>query len=90
LVGIEEWLNFKNHPSIATELVKFLAINTSFEAIEKLTAKTTLLDLEMAEMKKKVNEAIKAATLAANKKSDECKHLTDLLAKRVKTLEEKR
>jgi hypothetical protein len=28
-------LNFKNHPSIATELVKFLAINTSFEAIDK-------------------------------------------------------
>jgi hypothetical protein len=82
-------LNFKNHPSIATELVKFLAINTSFEAIEKLTTKTTVLDMEVADMKKKVNEAVKAATTAANK-ADEGKRLLDLLTKRVKTQEERR
>jgi hypothetical protein len=82
-------LNFKNHPSIATELVKFLAINTSFEAIEKLSGKTALLDLEIADMKKKANEAVKAATSAANK-ADECKRFMDLLTKRVKSLEDKK
>jgi hypothetical protein len=82
-------LNFKNHPSIATELVKFLAINTSFEAIEKLTTRTTVLDMEVADMKKKVNEAVKSATTAANK-VDESKRLLDLLTKRVKSLEEKK
>jgi hypothetical protein len=54
--------------------VKFLAINTSFEAIEKLSTKTTVLDMEITDMKKKVNEAVKGATSAANK-FDECKHL---------------
>jgi hypothetical protein len=32
-------LDFENHPTTATELVKFLAINTSFEAIEKVPMK---------------------------------------------------
>jgi hypothetical protein len=81
-------LNFKNHPSIATELVKFLAINTSFEAIEKLTCKATVLELEIADFKKKVNEAVKTASSAANK-SDESKKQTDLLSKRLSKLEEK-
>jgi hypothetical protein len=82
-------LNFKNHPSIATELVKFLAINTSFEAIEKLTCKTTVLELEIADFKKKLNEALKTAAAASNK-LDETKRLTDLLLKRVTRLEEKK
>jgi hypothetical protein len=30
-------LHFKKHPSIATEREKFLAINTTFEAIEVVT-----------------------------------------------------
>jgi hypothetical protein len=82
-------LNFKNHPSIATELVKFLAINTSFEAIDKLTTKTAVLELEIADFKKKLNEAIKTASASANK-SDEAKRVSDLLIKRVLRLEEKK
>jgi hypothetical protein len=80
-------LNFKNHPSIATELVKFLAINTSFEAIDKLTCKTTLLELDIADLKKKLNEAIKTSSSAANK-ADDTKCQSDDLIKRIKKLED--
>jgi hypothetical protein len=82
-------LNFKNHPSIATKLVKFLAINTSLEAIEKLTCKTKVLELEIADFKRKLNEAIKMASTASNK-SDKTKRQCNLLLKRVTRLEEKK
>jgi hypothetical protein len=82
-------LNFKNHPSIATELVKFLAINTSFEAIEKLTLKAATLELDVREAKKASMEATKTAAAAANK-CDEVKRVNDSLAKRLLKLEEKK
>jgi hypothetical protein len=81
-------LNFKNHPSIATELVKFLAINTSFEAIEKLTTQVAAHQLEICENKKSMAAATKSAMSAANK-ADEAKKLFDQLTKRVVVLEKK-
>jgi hypothetical protein len=75
-------LNFKNHPSIATELVKFLAINTSFEAIDKVTAKAAWLEIEVLDFKKQLAAASKAASTASNK-SDELKLVVAALAKRV-------
>jgi hypothetical protein len=81
-------LNFKNHPSIATELVKFLAINTSFEAIDRLTAKAATMELETSEAKKRVLEAIKTSASAANK-ADELKLKLDSVLKRLQTLEGK-
>jgi hypothetical protein len=81
-------LNFKNHPSIATELVKFLAINTTSKAIDKLTTKSAYLELEVAEQKKQVKEAVKSASAAANK-ADEVKKLNGSLIKRITKLEEK-
>jgi hypothetical protein len=41
-------LSFKNHPLIATKLVKFLAVNTSFESIDQLVSKTCSLEAEVA------------------------------------------
>jgi hypothetical protein len=82
-------LNFKNHPSIATELVKFLAINTSFEAIDKLTTKAAWLELEVLEFKKQLAAANKAASSASNK-SDELKSVVAALAKRVGAVENKK
>jgi hypothetical protein len=67
IVSSYKRLNFKNHPSIVTELVKFLAINTSFEAIDKLTFKTEALEFENVETKRQLKEAIKTAASAANK-----------------------
>jgi hypothetical protein len=37
---------YKHHPAIASELVKFLVINTSFELLEKMTTKVAVLELE--------------------------------------------
>jgi hypothetical protein len=79
-------LNFKNHPSIATELVKFLAINTSFEAIKKLTGKVAVLKLEASETKKKLNCSEKASSAAGNR-ADKAKKLSNQLTKRVAKLE---
>jgi hypothetical protein len=79
-------LNFKNHPSIATELVKFLAINTSFEAIEKLTVKMGATEAKLNDSKKQVAAAVKSASLSANK-ADEVKKLCKALDKRLKKLE---
>jgi hypothetical protein len=47
------------------------------------------LELEIADFKKKLNEAIKTASASANK-SDEAKRVSDLLIKRVLRLEEKK
>jgi hypothetical protein len=81
-------LNFKNHPSISTELVKFLAINTSFEAIEKLTSQVSTLVLESAETKRKLAAAEKASSSAGNR-ADDVKKLSEGFAKRLAKLETK-
>jgi hypothetical protein len=58
-------LNFKNRPSIATGLVKFQAINTSFKAIKQLTTKTAYLELEIVDFKKQLAAAVKSAVSSA-------------------------
>jgi capsule polysaccharide export protein KpsE/RkpR len=75
MMGEYKRLNFKNHPSISTELVKFLAINTSFEAIEKLTAKVAALETETSDAKKQLSAAVKAVSSAGNR-ADEAKKLS--------------
>jgi hypothetical protein len=82
-------LNFKNHPSIATELVKFLAINTSFDAIEKLTTQVAAHQVEIVEYKKNIAAVTKSAHAAANK-ADDAKKLFDQLVKRVEKVENKK
>ena len=73
-------LNLKNHTSIPTKLEKFLVINMSFEAIEKLSCRMACLDLKIADFKKKLNEGVKTASAAANK-SDDATWQSDLLLK---------
>jgi hypothetical protein len=88
VMGTFKRLNYKNHPSIANELVKFLAINTNFEAIEKLTNKTGYLELEIVDFKKQLRISVKSTALAANK-ADEANKENYLLSKQVIKLEEK-
>jgi hypothetical protein len=66
-----------------------LAINTSFEAIDKLTCKATVLEMDLADLKKQFNETIKTSSSAGNK-ADDAKRQSNDLIKRVKKLEEKR
>jgi hypothetical protein len=57
---------FKHHPVTASELVKFLAINTSFKIIEHLETKVTNMDKDITELKKVVARAVKATGMASN------------------------
>jgi hypothetical protein len=80
---------YKHHPAIASELVKFLAVNTSFELLEKMTAKVSVLESDVSELKKVAAGAVKAASTAGNS-ADALKLVTAGLAKRLTTLESKK
>ncbi len=81
-------LSFKNHPPIATELVRFLAVNTSFESIDQLVSKRCSLEAEVAGYKRQISDAVKSAASSANK-ADEAKKLSDSLTKPLTKLEDK-
>jgi hypothetical protein len=77
---------YKNDSSISSELVKFLAVNTGFEAIDVLTSKVASMEHTLKELDKEVKIASKSASSSANK-ADEVKKLIDSLIKRVVKLE---
>jgi hypothetical protein len=77
-----------NYPLSATELVKFLAINTSFEAIEKVTAVVGYLEIEVLDYKKENAAAVKATAFASNK-ANEAKKQIHSFVKRLTKLDEK-
>jgi chromosome segregation ATPase len=81
-------LNVKNHPSIATELVKFLAINTSFQAIEKVTSKEAYLEIEVLDYKKQIAAFVKAVA-SASRKADKAKKQINSFAKGLTKLDKK-
>eukprot|EP00978_Attheya_sp_CCMP212_P007877 scaffold18321_cov53-Attheya_sp.AAC.3 len=72
--------NFKNGPLVSSELVKFLAVNTGFESIDKLQREVTDLKEKLVTSTKAVNLAEKSAISAANK-ADKLKKLCDILVK---------
>jgi hypothetical protein len=78
--------NYKDDPSVSSELVKFLAINTGFEVLEKLTVKVTEMERVVLAMQKETAAATKSAMSAANR-ADDAKKLCDALIKRVTKLE---
>ena len=80
--------NFKNDPLVSSELVKFLAVNTGFESIDKLQREVTELKEKVLASAKAVNLAEKSAFSAANK-ADDLKKFCDTLVKRITTLEKK-
>ena len=77
---------FKDDPTVSAELVKFMAVNTGFEALDVLVVKVKSMESEFALSKKTTNEAIKTAVAASNK-TDELKKVVDLLVKRIVKLE---
>jgi hypothetical protein len=80
---------YKHHPAIASELVKFLAVNTSFELLEKMTTKVSVLESDVSELKKVAAGAVKAASTAGNG-ADALKLVAAGLAKQLTTLESKK
>jgi hypothetical protein len=77
---------FKDDPTVPAELVKFMAVNTGFEALEVFVVKVKDMEADLAIAKKEAITASKAASSASNK-TDEMKSLIDLLIKRVGNLE---
>jgi hypothetical protein len=55
---------FKDHPTIASEYVKFLATNSGYEAMAGLQTKVDSLEKEVASLKKAVTNAANAADVA--------------------------
>jgi len=79
-------LKFKNSPVITTELAKCLALNSSFESVEKLQGSVTSNTDNIAKAVKEPAAAAKTANTAGNI-VDTLKGDLKGLAKRVKTLE---
>ena len=79
---------FKDDPTVSAELVKFMAVNTGFEALDVLAHKVRLMEADVAISKKAALEATKAASAATNK-TDELKKVCELLSKRISKLESK-
>ena len=81
-------LDFENHPSVGTELVKFLSINTSVEDVEQLKSQTSNIVNNIKELKKEVGITTKNASTNGNKVVEFGPKMT-ALQKRVKKLEQK-
>ena len=64
----------ENHPSIASEYVRFLVANSGLAKMEKIEKRMLALEKENEQLKKDVAHADKAAKTAANK-ADETKVL---------------
>ena len=71
-------MDFKNHPAMSSEYVKFLATNSGMELIEAIDGKLKNMKEEIWELKQASQNATKAATSAANKADDVSKKLTQL------------
>jgi len=75
---MEEYIQaeFKDHPTIASEYVKFLATNSGYETVTTLQAKINSLEKELGLIKKSVTNAANAAD-AANKVAGEAKKIAE-------------
>jgi len=80
-------MNFKNSPIITSELSKYLALNTNYETVEKLTTRFASLETDSTTLKKDVKNAVSAASTASNKYDSTVKPLLEDLKKRVRSLE---
>jgi hypothetical protein len=78
--------NYKDDPSVSSELVKFLAINTGYEVLEGLSVKVSEMERMVQTMQKDTASATKSA-MAAGNKADAVQKLCDALIKRVAKLE---
>ena len=59
-------LEFRDSPIVASELVKFLALNTGFYALKSLVNSNAALKIEVVALSKAVAGNTKAVTTAAN------------------------
>ena len=79
-------LNFENHPAVANELVKFLAINTEFDSIKNLQTDVAQIQKDVTHALREISNILKTQQTIANK-TDQLKNDAAALVKRVKALE---
>ena len=82
-------LDYRDSPIVSTELVKFLSLNTSVEAVEKLERQSETFTSSVKDLTKEVSMTAKSAHSAANK-ADELKKVIESLRKRIDKLESKK
>ena len=78
-------VNFSNHPSVSTELVKFLLLNTSVDAVDKLVARLTTVDSQLNTLQKDVAGSLKNVTTIGNNQESLIAQVKDL-TKKIKKL----
>ena len=59
--------NYKDAPSVSTELVKFLSMNTSVEAVDRLVEQSAEWKVSFGDMSRKVQGASTTSTTVGNK-----------------------
>ena len=74
-------VGFMNHPSIANELVKFLAVNTKFQSVKDLQTTTGSLTSEVTTLKRELANLVKAHMTTTNKQDAMRSELTALAKK---------
>jgi septation ring formation regulator EzrA len=60
-------LQFKNHPSMPSEHIKFIATNMGLESIQRLDTKVEAAEGSLKAMTKSVQEAVNSAKTTGNK-----------------------
>ena len=80
---------FKNHPVVSIELVKFLSLNTSVEAVEKLTAQHLTFQTEIKEIKRDLVDVKRNSSTNGNKVTEYGPKL-NAITKRLEKVEAKR
>ena len=81
--------HFENHPAISTEYVKFLATNSGFEKVEKLSGLVDALTEKLTKMTDDAKNSASKADNASMKFTDALREVASL-TKRVKLLEDKK
>ena len=82
-------LDYRDAPVVSTELVKFLSLNTSVEAVDKLTRQSYDFESNIKELLRDVAGS-KKSIMSVGNKSVEMKKVLDALKKRVDKLETKK
>ncbi len=62
--------NFENHPAVSSEFIKFLATNSGFEKVEKLTAEVELQKTKIAAAVAEASAAKSKADTASSKSAE--------------------
>ena len=82
-------LDYRDSPVVSTELVKFLSLNTSVEAVEKLEKQSEVFNTSIKDLTKDVSATTKSNHSIGNK-TDELKKVVETLKKRIEKIENKK